>query len=224
MWNRKRHIAGALLIAGVAACFNQDPIEGTSAAPSEDSGSLQSTTSTSTDIMPTTSVPGSATSTSMPPVTTSASSTDDVSGASDQATSASSDLPVQCLESDCDPQDQRSCPVEQVCQASLKICMPSCVSESCPFACIDQDDGHYDPRGLCPPCDTGAHPGECVVEHLCTSGGNECDPFGLICQTYFGWCMEPCTQGCEWQCLQADDNKLGTELCSFCDVSKALEP
>lgn len=224
MWTTKRHIAGAMLIAGIAACFNQDPIEGTSAVPSEDSGSSQITTSTSTDITPTTSVHGSSSSTSMLPVTTSASSTGDVSGASGQTTSTGSDLPSQCLEPDCDPQDQQSCPVGHVCQATLQICMPSCISEGCQFACINQNDGHYDPRGVCPPCDTGAKPGECVVEHLCTSGGNECEPYGLICQTYFGWCMEPCTEDCAWQCLQADDNKLGTELCSFCDVSKALRP
>lgn len=224
MWPTKRLIAGAMLIAGVAACFNQDPIEGTSAAPSEDSGSSPSTISTSTDIMPTTFEPGTTSSTSMQPVTTSASSTDESSGVLGETTSTSSDLPPQCPDPDCDPLDIGSCPAGTVCQATLRICMSLCSVGGCPFACINQDDGHYDPRGVCPPCDTGAQPGECIVEHMCTATGGECERFGLICQTFFGWCMEACTPDCEWQCVEADDNRLGTELCSFCDVSKALEP
>lgn len=223
MWIPRRHIAGALLIAGTAECFNP-VIEGTSAAPSEDSGSSQSTTSTSADLMPTTSEPGSASSTSMQPVTTSASSTDDSSGALGETTSMSSDLPSQCPDPDCDPLDLDSCPAGTVCQATLRICMSLCSVGGCPFACIDQDDGHYDPRGVCPPCDTGAQPGECIVEHMCTATGGECERFGLTCQTYFGWCMETCTPECEWQCVEADDNRLGRDLCSFCDLSKALEP
>lgn len=197
-------------------------VEGTSGAPSDASDSSPTTTSASTDTTRTASTPGSDSSTSISSGATSTSSTGEPSGSSVPATTtAPADLP-QCPEPDCEPVGG-SCPGEQQCHPVLGVCLEPC-SRDCQFYCIN-DDTHYDPNGWCPRCDTGARPGECIVEHFCAAD-IDCEPFGQECALWLGWCMDVCTspQECEWQCIDAEDNKYGTDLCSFCDVSKALEP
>ncbi len=141
---------------------------------------------------------------------------------SSESTASVADLPTQCPEPDCDPKAP-SCPGEQVCHPVMMVCLEPC-SPDCRFYCINEMV-HYDPRGFCPRCDTGNHPGECIVQHFCESDA-QCEPFGQKCAVWLGWCMVPCTtpEACEWQCIDADENKLGTDLCSFCDVGGGLEP
>ena len=105
----------------------------------------------------------------------------------------------------------------------FKVCLEPCTRD-CVFYCVD-DLNHYDPNGWCPRCDSGAFPGQCFVLNTCAKD-IDCEPFGQKCAFWTGWCMDPCTdpQACEWQCVDAEDNKLGADLCSFCDVSQALEP
>ena len=216
-------LLSGLIGAATVACGGV-VVEGTSGAPSDASDSSPTTTSASTDTTRTASTLGSDSSTSISSGATSTSSTGEPSGSSVPATTtAPVDLPTQCPEPDCDPVGG-SCPGEQLCHPALRVCLEPC-SRDCQFYCVSDDTTHYDPNGWCPRCDTGAHPGECIVEHGCVTD-TECEPFGQKCALWLGWCMDVCTspQECEWQCIDANDNKIGTDLCSFCDVSKGLEP
>jgi hypothetical protein len=44
------------------------------------------------------------------------------------------------------------------------------------------------------------------------------------CAPWIGWCFDPCVRECDWPCISATENKLGSDLCPLCDLSEVLEP
>lgn len=71
----------------------------------------------------------------------------------------------------------------------------------------------------------GLKPGQCHPSYSCTPE-HTCKEPGYICHIPLNLCMIECAdpERCEWQCVEATDNKLGTDLCSPCNVENALRP
>ena len=109
-----------------------------------------------------------------------------------------------------------------MCHGFYQQCMKACTPD-CPYYCLDAVKGGKVGDDLCPNCDLGVEPGDCTSFENC-NGDQTCPLPGYTCHIPLNLCMTECAnpERCEWQCVNATDNKLGTDLCSPCNVENAL--
>ena len=64
---------------------------------------------------------------------------------------------------------------------------------------------------------------DCGIINVCGSQA-DCDAAGLgqACGLWLLWCLDVCTQDCEFPCLSATERAFGDDLCPPCDLSNLV--